>query len=385
MLPPTYASPQLRDYVQRRIVFPMRHPERFHPITGTLPWVHSIYGCEGLGKARIMQELLHEHGLLNHRVVSVEVGGCGAALRVIACIRKAVLAAAGREDEEEGEEEGETAGGKAVAFPPTYVLIIDHADILVNEPDSEATMLGAISIPARMQAAGIMTVALFDQTPGQMAIDRSNAFMRACHSKFFAQYGRSVCYAAVPSSEFRERLFRWAVGVFCAHMETSGNNAARPFKCMLDDNDYVQLATMSTFTTPAQILEWLNRSFREIIENPAYPLLDMDFLTRWGNVYTGGRRGPQIVKEDMEVVESNFSEACGGGPVGSYSQALPPAAAMREAEVKITTFSEENASAAAAKSSLAAIGRKGKQPKRGRKKSKKAAEASPEEDRDEFQ
>jgi hypothetical protein len=337
MDPPLYASPALCKYVEQRIVFPWRHPERYHQVTGTFPWMHALYGREGTNKARLLRELLtQQHEIHSVEVVSVGLGKCRLALERMICVRAALCAS-----------ETTTTG-------PQYIIILDHADILCYEPDNENTMLDAIDIAQHFGAnCGIMVIALFDRIPGEMAVDRASSFMRSCHNKFFAQFAANVCFVAAPTEDFRERLFRWAIGVFTTHMQTAAGEA-RPFCCEISDENYKELSMMSTYTTPAQILDWLNKSFCEIIQNPAQPVLDMPFLTRFNNIHQTPR-GPHILNDDLQAIESRFSEACGCGPVGGHYAAAAAAAAAAPptmVDTKITTFSEEYADTAVAKKAL---------------------------------
>ena len=332
--PPTYASPALRDFVARRLVQPLRKPQLYHGVAGTLPWAHGIYGREGLTKGRLIEQLLAEHEVAEYELISVTLGQCSIAMERVLCAVKAVKEKSG--------------GGMHAIPPPQYILIIDHADILCYEPDDEASMLDAISLAERCARAGVIVVALFDRVPGELSVDHATSFLRACHNKFFAQFSGSVCYAAAPSEEYRERLFRWAVATFVAHMQQAAGHL-RPFQCDLSDDNYKELCMLSSWTTPTQILDWLNRSFREIIENVSQPVLDMAFLTRFNNT-RNTPQGPHIVGDDLQGVESRFSEACGCGPVGGFvpSRDMP----FKVPEPKITTFSAENADPEVAKASL---------------------------------
>jgi len=354
---PTYASPALRDFVARRIVQPLRKPRLYHGVTGTLPWAHGIYGREGLGNGRVVTELLAEHGVRRdeYRLIRVVLGKCAEALEHALDVVQEVLNA--------------YADGGQV---PRHVLILEHADILCYEPDGEATMLDAIALADRCARAGVMVVALFDRIPGELSADRASSFMRACHNKFFAQFAGSVCYAAAPTEDYRERLFRWAVATFTAHMHQAAG-ASRPFHCDLDANEgaaYKELCMLSTWATPAQILEWLNRSFREIIENVAQPVLDMAFLTRFNNIHHTPR-GPHILGDDLQGIESRFSEACGCGPVGGFvpSRDMP----FKPDAGAVTLFSAENADPEVARTAL----------KRAREEMEQQQQQQ-QEDRDEF-
>jgi hypothetical protein len=329
--PPLYASPALRDFVARRIVLPLRKPQLYHAVTGTLPWTHSIYGREGLNKARVLQQLFEEHGVGEYEIISVTIGQCNGALQRALCVVEAVK---------------ERAAATLGLSGPQFIVVFDHADVLCYEPDNETSMLDAIALGERCARANVMVVALFDRVPGELAADRASNFVRACHNRFFAQFSGSVGYAAVPSEDYRERLFRWAIGAFVAHM---GNELL----CELSDEHYKELCMMSTWTSPEQMLEWLNRSFRQLIEDAdmsrSRVILSMDFLTRFNNVHKTPR-GPHIMREDMQALESRFSEACGQGPVGGFvgTRDMP----FRIPDPKVTTFSEENADPEAAKVAL---------------------------------
>lgn len=354
--PPLFASPAFCKYVEQRIAFPWHHAERYHPVTGTFPWIHALYGREGTNKARLLQELLaNQHGIHDVEVVTVALGKCNHALERMVCIRAASL---------------EQSSPKRTG--PQYIIILDHADILCYEPDSENTMLNAIDIAQHFGAScGIMVIALFDRIPGEMSVDRASSFMRSCHNKFFAQFAANVCFVAAPNEEFRERLFRWAIGVFTTHMQTSAGEA-RPFCCELSDENYKELSMLSTYTTPAQILDWLNKSFREIIQNPAQPVLDMPFLTRFNNIHQTPH-GPHILGDDLQAIESRFSEACGCGPVGGHYAASAAAASTAAPptmidSAKITTFSEDYVDTEVAKKALRITKQQQAKKKRGGKK-----------------
>jgi len=77
--------------------------------------------------------------------------------------------------------------------------------------------------------------------------------------------------------------------------------------------------------------------------------LDMNFLHRFNNVHNTPH-GPHIMRDDMQAMESRFSESCGNGPVGGFvpTRDMP----FRQPDAMITTFTEENADFDTAKASL---------------------------------
>jgi hypothetical protein len=265
-------------------------------------------------------------------VITVKLGHCTQALEKALCVAKATK-----------ERAPGPMGGPVV---PQFVMIIDHADILCYEPDNEASMLDSIVLAERCASAGVMVVALFDRVPGELAADRASNFVRSCHNGFFAQFSISVCYAAAPPEGYRESLFRWAVTTFMEHVQRTGLGLG----CDLSAENYKELCMMTTWTTPKHILDWLNKSFREMIETPAAaPMLDMTFLKRFNNVFQT-QHGPHIVMEPLDSVESRFSEACGCGPVGAFVPSRD--APFKIPEPKITTFSVENADPDVAREAL---------------------------------
>lgn len=319
---PIWIPEDLNQAFQGSVVQAYTKSEIYHPIYTPLPWVIALYGRPGMEKLEVVRKLCATHGLLPCLTeVDVKIGCVTDALNTICCVMEASKSIL----------EGQTT-------TPTiqHIIVVNHADVLAYEPDSEKTLLACLDFKKKCEESGVILMGLFDRLPGESHGQTSN-WVREAHNKFFSQFETNL-YIECPNEEFRKSLFKYYIEDFTQHYNKTHET---PLQTSFSDQDYDRLALISTFATPENILFFLKKVFSKIIlslnNNVGDFCLDVEYIEGFTNNRFGA---PHICEYDTCDANNAFSTGCGKGPVLKKKK---PIISKEEAQSKITGFNEENA------------------------------------------
>ncbi len=308
---PIFVSPDVDRFFKKNIVIPFAHPEQYHPDYAPIPWIHAMFGREGVEKLKTIEALINKYNIDSFDVISVRLGHTTDALNYMISQKRAVQV-----------EEG--------VIGPVHLLVIDHADILCYEPDDEASMLAAIDLK-ELQTKNIMLVALFDRLPGYSDPTKITPYAKECQAKFFNQFF-TMAYMPAPDADFRIVFIKHIMTEFFSHLR---DTTKREFTFEMSDNEYTMLADCSTFATKDNIRMWLRNVFYDIIQNNVTEInfrLFEDHMKKSTDT-------PHICNYDARQVENEFSTACGKGPIAKPRNKI--VATKPDANLNVTGFTTD--------------------------------------------
>lgn len=276
---------RLTEYLVEPVLRAHRFEEEAMPVR---PMV-AVYGHHESDKAAVVLRFCTRHSL-SARVVSFRFGATGEAVREI---HRALL---------------ETAGELAV-------LILDHADVLILEPDDRDSQLAALNLRALALEHSILLVGCFDRVLNARETD---SYARNC----IRPWMHAICYLAPPTSPW---IATWLVsqleGYVTRHGPTEG------FQLELTPDEAIVVAQHCVGASYGHLVAWVRRIWYHAYQSGtrhitkdwllAPPLVSM----RSGRLH--------ILDEDVRADESKFSIAAGQGPVGPPVAPGPAAPAPR--------------------------------------------------------
>lgn len=336
---PTWIPTELEEAFRNTVVQAFTKPHIYHPDYAPIPWIIGFYGRPGMEKMQVIEKLCLSYGLLSSTTkVDVKLGYVTDALNEIQCTMEAAQSVKFELPSPAGEEvESHPQGGIQ------HILIIDHADILVYEPDSEKTLLACLDFKKKCEQSGILLIGLFDRLPGETHGQTSN-WIREAHNNFFSQFD-TLLYIEAPNEVFRIQLFKYYIEDFVRHYN---NTHDIPLKLDIKEDDYTRLALVSTFATPENIITFLRKVFSKIIHNNEVKKemddedgvfqkgLTVDYIEEFTNTNFGA---PHICPYDACDANNAFATGCGRGPMVKKKK---PILKRPEQLTNLTGFNEEN-------------------------------------------
>ncbi len=294
---PVWIAPELNSYVNNVIKPCFTNHKVYHPLLAPLPWAHALFSREGNQKMRALETIFKREGMNAYSKITVQLGGCKKALQEITITANMNASIKMENDDSKVENQPQTQA-------PTYIILVDHADILCYEPDGEESLLECTRLAALAKATNSIIICLFDRLPRDMALDRMSAWAKECHDKFFAQF-RSTGFIPAPHATYRLELFKWCIDEWIKHLATQ-----RPMICELTEPDFTNLVDYAAYDTPLGIIHWMQRVFLNMVERIEQNSINMDFLeghlTLANQVY-------HINQGDVFGIEERFRQACAVG------------------------------------------------------------------------
>lgn len=312
---PVFVSSDFENFFRSNVCLPFANPEQYHSEYCPIPWIQAFFGREGVEKVKTV-ELLAEKYKIDSQIVTVRLGHTIDALNHIIAAKRSTIVEPG-------------------IIGPVHLLIVDHADILCYEPDSEQAMLAAIQL-SDLQNSNIMFVGLFDRLPGTGDKSRLTPYAQECQAKFWQQFV-NMGYMPSPDAEFRISYMKHILNNFFTHMRVT---TKRTFNFNLTDAEYTMLADCSTFATNDNIKVWLRHVFYDIIQHNDIKDIDFDFFEQHMKKSTGTPHICDIANYDPRQVENEFSTACGRGPVAKAKKNI--VVTKPDADLNVTAFSADN-------------------------------------------
>lgn len=348
---PIWIPTDLEEAFRNTVVQAFTKPHIYHPDYAPIPWIIGFYGRPGMEKMQVIEKLCLSYGLLSSTTkVDVKLGYVTDALNEIQCTMEAARSVKFEPPPPEGEvQQHSSLWGEGVESPPPqavviqHILIINHADILVYEPDSEKTLLACLDFKKKCEQSGILLIGLFDRLPGETHGQTSN-WIREAHNNFFSQFD-TLLYIEAPNEVFRIQLFKYYIEDFVRHYN---NTHERPLKMDIKEEDYLRLALVSTFATPENIITFLRKVFSKIIHtNEVKKEIDdedgvfqkgltVDYIEEFTNTNFGA---PHICPYDACDANNAFATGCGRGPMVKKKK---PILKRPDQLTNLTGFNEEN-------------------------------------------
>ncbi len=322
---PLWIPQHFEEWFDQSIISTYRRPFQFDSRVAPMPFIHAVYGRRGVNKLRLMEHLLKRNEILSYTVVSVELGHTRDAQLNIRCIIDSSVEINNNvvkqeellhqhEQERRNGQRGDIARQQFEEQPqqeqPIHMIIVDHMDVMIYEPDDEAARLSTLRLVDAAKDARVILIGLFDRTPG----DKENIshVAREVHDVFFSKFVTKG-FASAPHKTFRIELFKWAIERFRAHLIKS-----RPIEVNLDELDYNQLANCSTFATPENVIEFLQRALVPVVQVAETVLIDLPYLMSYMHVLAAGHH---VCQYDTYDLEERFSQTCGRG-IGNRPNAV---------------------------------------------------------------
>jgi len=317
---PVWIPPALNEAFKNIVIQAYTKPHIYHPQYVPLPWCVGFYGRPGMEKATVMQRLCMQYGLSNsYTLFTLKIGECNKVLNEIECVAKAtssVLASI--------EDESEKLG-------PKHIILVDEADILCYEPDSEQALLKSADLAKLCETNHVLLIGIFNRFPGEGT--NVSPWIREVQNKFCAQF-KALLYIEAPNASFRISLFKFYIESFVQHFNSVQEE--RNIKVNLNEDDYERLADFSTFAAPENILVFMRKVFLNITNNPEIKEITADYMED----FTSKRYGsPHICDYDAREVDNAFATACGFGPA-----VKPKKQTILKGEnlTNVTGFTEDN-------------------------------------------
>ncbi len=312
---PLWIPQHFEEWFDQSIISTYRRPFQFDSRVAPMPFIHAVYGRRGVNKLRLMEHLLKRNEILSYTVVSVELGHTRDAQLNIRCIidssleinnavvhqQEQLQQQHSREQLQQRQQEHSREQPQE-QLQPIHMIIVDHMDVMIYEPDDEAARLSTLRLVDAAKDARVILIGLFDRTPG----DKENIshVAREVHDVFFSKFVTKG-FASAPHKTFRIELFKWAIERFRAHLIKS-----RPIEVNLDELDYNQLANCSTFATPENVIEFLQRALVPVVQVAETVLIDLPYLMSYMHVLAAGHH---VCQYDTYDLEERFSQTCGRG------------------------------------------------------------------------
>lgn len=271
---------RLREY----IVEPISHSARFEPDAMPVRPFIGVYGHRESDKAQVVAHFCREN-MIHAEIVTVRFGFTHEAIKEI---NRLLL------------ERG----------PDLAVLIIDHADVLLLEPDDAESQRFALNLRYMAEESGLLFVGCFDRIlNGRDAESYARAAIRP--------WLHALCYLAPPHSAWIASFLQHQLeGYVTRHAATEG------FELHLQSNDYIVLAQSCVGASYGHLVAWIRRVWY-LAYQTQQKRIDKDWLTTPPLMSVRSGR-LHILEEDVRLDESKFSIAVGDGPTASVAAAPAP-------------------------------------------------------------
>lgn len=332
---PIWIPPELDQAFCNTVVQAFTKPHIYHPDYAPIPWLVGFYGRPGMEKKEVIQKLCQSYGLQSSVTnVDVKLGSVTEALNEIQSIYSASYSVKNNIVDTDLQKQNGTI--------ISHIIVVDHADVLAYEPDSEKTLLACLDFKKKCEQSGVLLIALFDRLPGETHGQTSN-WVREAHNKFFSQF-ETLLYIECPNELFRIQLFKYYIEDFVKHYNQTHESSTLIRNSILED-DYSRLALVSTFATPENIITFLRKVFSKIIhmdlneggdDSLAQKGLTVDYIEEFTNTQFGA---PHICPYDACDANNTFATGCGRGPAIKKKK---PVFKKPEDLTNLTGFNEEN-------------------------------------------
>jgi len=221
-----------RKHFYDRVIYPCKNPEKFHPDHLPLQRTFAIYGQKGNQKQQAVAQLLEEAEIpyLTLPVTfSMTLNFCDEFDRLV----------------------NEFKNNKH----HMYVVIIDHADILVHEPDDKSVTQITTQLAKYAMDANLFIIALFDRQRGE-----PNAYKDA----FFSQFPYvSVLSSPATDKTFIAAFYKQKFNSFCNEYKISNT---------LQEEEYQMLADASVYATVDDLTKFCQAIYFELVQTESVAL-----------------------------------------------------------------------------------------------------------------
>jgi hypothetical protein len=327
---PIWIPPELDQAFRNTVVQAFTKPHIYHTDYAPVPWVVGFFGRPGMEKKEVIQKLCQSYGLQSSVThVDVKLGCVTDALNEIQSIYSASFSVKNNLMEKE-------------SSIISHIIVVDHADVLAYEPDSEKTLLACLDFKKKCEQSGVLLIGIFDRLPGETHGQTSN-WVREAHNKFFSQF-ETLLYIECPNEAFRMELFKYYIEDFVKYYNQTHDPSTPIINNVLED-DYTRLALVSTFATPENIITFLRKVFSKMIhmdlneggeDSLAQKGLTVDYIEEFTNTQFGA---PHICPYDACDANNAFATGCGRGPTIKKKK---PVLKKPEDFTNLTGFNEEN-------------------------------------------
>lgn len=178
---------------------PVFERELFNPALNPIRRLVLVYGRPGVGKKEAVADYCSKNGITHH-VVTVDFARTSRAIQEITQHienQRIIINTIGIVDHNPRVD---------------YVIVIDHFDRLVYEPDNEATMFYMLDLAKIAAADSTLFVCLSDKLASEETQSNLAATTRSFRQNVLKQFS-AVAYLTVPHSPFRQAAFK----VFCVY------------------------------------------------------------------------------------------------------------------------------------------------------------------------
>lgn len=287
---------------------PAQHPERTHPLFNPRPHMYAIYGRPGMQKLRCV-EAYFSH--IRQKSVSVEFGKTALAIASIQNHLAFISSAPAAPNEDGG------------ALPlMTDVLFIDHFNVLLEYPDSEAVMEVLISLSELAAASRLTIVALFDRVVSSeegRANGNTIAFRRAVLKQFTVKF-----FFSCPHSLYRRRLLKSLLDGAADYYSNGGGKVA--LRIDMAEGSYSNMETFTAYASVEDIVHFVHKVINDAVsdcpasvEKETPRTINFDTLRYHLSTKTGT---PHILDYSPLNAENELRVYCGKGSEGNASKKL---------------------------------------------------------------
>jgi hypothetical protein len=187
------------------------------------------------------------------------------------------------------------------------VLILDHADVLLLEPNDSESQLFALGLRDRILKERILLVGCFDRVLNARETD---SYGRNC----IRPWMHAICYLAPPSSTW---IAAWLQTQLEGYVTRHG--AREGFTLHLTEGEYTVVAQYCVGASYGHLVAWVRRIWYHAYQSGQRAITKEWLQTPPLMTVRSGR--VHILEDDVRNDESKFSIAAGLGPVGAPAQA----------------------------------------------------------------
>lgn len=267
-----------RKHFYDRVIYPCANPDKFHPDHLPMQRTFAIYGQKGNQKQAVVAQLLLEADV-PFLTLSVSF-----AMTLNFCDSFQQMAA----------EHGATKNHPARAGK-VYAVIIDHADILVNEPDDKSVTLLTTQLTSLAEEANLFIIALFDRHQR----GEPNPYKDA----FFAQFPYvSVLSSAAEDKGFLVDFYKRKFDSDCAHYKIQNT---------LQEHEYQMLADVSVYATVDDLNRFCQAVMYELVQTEAMALVYETHIAKRFRISGGFEHIDTIMYQMSKMVDEQFTSLIG--------------------------------------------------------------------------
>lgn len=293
---------------------PILHPELVDPVLNPFHHMMAVYGRKGMGKARGISNYCKSINV-RHAIIDVEFGKTWQARELI-----------------------EGAFQNIAANPPPMgtfdVLIIDHADLMILNPDTELTMQLMLELKTEAANHRCMIFACFDRNPLRQTQSAVPENTKQFRSRVMAQFTVNF-YFAHPTSTFRCDLIR-------SLLDHAQERYAPHLKVELSETDYVHMETYTSFCSPLEIINYVRAILNSALsENRVHPASFKEDKSLYINLevmrfaLSSATGSLHVLRFDPKIEEDEYCRLCGKGTIPGVSKKLAPAPTLMKKDPKV--------------------------------------------------